>query len=501
MTMTSCPTCQKPVDSLRARNVGVRDGKVVAYCSRECAAAAESRPIQLPRRPPPAGTPHSADDLDSGPVIEIIHEPASGVVTSARDERADSKPVRGDSSGGKGSAIGSGGMDSAVASGELGGSKRARSQPSGRHLTRERKDSTESKAGWDWLDEEPADHTRSRTATGSRAGTEIGRGGKTFVLLLLGFLLLGAAAFGVYYLVLRDAPPKEREIVTPVGAGSTAAAIDAATAVDAGPPPITKETALASAIALLRTSVAESLPRVQRLAAGALGRTGDPEAITTLAQAVIQERVPAARFLLAYQLARAGDKRGIDALVAGLGSPTRGDKLDAATRLAQLGDDRAKPLLTSLLGISQHRLRAAEELWRLKDPAAEKALDQIRTDPKAGIDEKATATLALLRGGRRELAGEVRALLENDSWKAFAAYALAEIKDEAARPVLLEQVRKGVGVRVRAAYALHRLDPEPPPELMAPLVDGLASKKDQEQIMAAEAILVLAGDPQWAKYP
>ncbi|MDQ3299973.1 MAG: HEAT repeat domain-containing protein, partial [Myxococcota bacterium] len=327
MTMTTCPTCQKPVDSLRARNVGVRDGKVVAYCSSECAAAAESRPIRLPPRTPAVGTPQHADDLDSGPVIEIVHEPASGVVTSARDERTDSRPVRGDSSG-----VNSGGMDSAVASGELGGSKgakgRARSQPSGRHLTRERKDSTESKAGWDWLDEEPADQGRSRTA--SVAEREGGRSGRTFVPLLLGFLLLGAAAFGVYYLVLRDAPAKERELVKPVGSGSAAAATDAATAVDAGPPPITRETALASAITLLRKYLAESLPRVQRLAAGALGRTGDPEAITALVHAVTQEKVPAARFLLAYQLARAGDKRGIDALVAGLGSPARGDKLDAA---------------------------------------------------------------------------------------------------------------------------------------------------------------------------
>lgn len=36
--MTPCPICQKPVDPLRARAVGVRDGKVVAYCSAGCAA-------------------------------------------------------------------------------------------------------------------------------------------------------------------------------------------------------------------------------------------------------------------------------------------------------------------------------------------------------------------------------------------------------------------------------------------------------------------------------
>lgn len=123
--MTSCPTCNKPVDPIRARSVGVRDGKVVAYCSAECAAAAESRPVKSPVAPtatPVAATPTpvaakptpvaakpaplpatpspakskrggggkvkaAASDYDSGPVIEILHEPASGVVTSAPDRR------------------------------------------------------------------------------------------------------------------------------------------------------------------------------------------------------------------------------------------------------------------------------------------------------------------------------------------------------------------------------------------------------------------------------
>ena len=132
---TPCPTCGKPVDPLRAPAVGVRDGKVISYCSRECAAAAESRPIitsaapprgeptpppkrarteppvpppsrksqpkmeavkadakadaGLGRRTPGSGVPKSGAALyDSGPVIEIVHEPASGVVTSAADARS-----------------------------------------------------------------------------------------------------------------------------------------------------------------------------------------------------------------------------------------------------------------------------------------------------------------------------------------------------------------------------------------------------------------------------
>ena len=93
--MTTCPTCGKPVDPLRAPAVGVREGKVVSFCSKECAAATESKPTAAPeklqptktiKRPrteppgpppkatPPRGVPRSTIDLESGPIIEIITE-------------------------------------------------------------------------------------------------------------------------------------------------------------------------------------------------------------------------------------------------------------------------------------------------------------------------------------------------------------------------------------------------------------------------------------------
>ena len=46
--MTNCPVCGKAVDPIRAPAVGVRDGKVVSYCSREHALEAESRPVIMP---------------------------------------------------------------------------------------------------------------------------------------------------------------------------------------------------------------------------------------------------------------------------------------------------------------------------------------------------------------------------------------------------------------------------------------------------------------------
>ena len=41
--MMPCPICGKPVDPLRAPAVSVRDGKVVPYCSKECAARGRVR--------------------------------------------------------------------------------------------------------------------------------------------------------------------------------------------------------------------------------------------------------------------------------------------------------------------------------------------------------------------------------------------------------------------------------------------------------------------------
>jgi len=68
--MSACPTCGKPVDALRARNVKVRGIQVVAYCSPEClAAAGESSSTAVPTES--GGIPAQTKQVapDSGPVI------------------------------------------------------------------------------------------------------------------------------------------------------------------------------------------------------------------------------------------------------------------------------------------------------------------------------------------------------------------------------------------------------------------------------------------------
>jgi YHS domain-containing protein len=54
--MTTCPVCGKPVDPLRAPAVGVRDGKVISYCSRAHALEAETKPTVV-AKPRPATDP------------------------------------------------------------------------------------------------------------------------------------------------------------------------------------------------------------------------------------------------------------------------------------------------------------------------------------------------------------------------------------------------------------------------------------------------------------
>jgi hypothetical protein len=107
MTATAtCPVCGRAVDPLRARAVGVKDGKVVAYDSVECQQKAEGKPrvvedrdldVRVTVRTPSKGVavvvapsaPITA--ADSGPVIEIIREASQA--TEAAPPRKDPTPV------------------------------------------------------------------------------------------------------------------------------------------------------------------------------------------------------------------------------------------------------------------------------------------------------------------------------------------------------------------------------------------------------------------------
>ena len=235
--MSTCPICGKPVDPLRAPAVSVRDGKVVGYCSKECAALAESGPaklvptkvVRMPSsdervsaqlaavRPeqivtPASGVPVATEPTDSAPVIEIIREP--------------SRPV-----GGRTPATGV-----------------AAQRPRRKRPTTDSVQIAETGSIDDFITpEEP----RSR------------RGLVIAVILLV----LAAGAAAAYFLGYADkllgrnvaAPaPRDAAVVAPV-------------TIDAG---ITAEAALERAKTVLRAQLTTSTPRVQRVAASALARTG-----------------------------------------------------------------------------------------------------------------------------------------------------------------------------------------------------------------------------------
>jgi hypothetical protein len=454
----TCPTCGKPVDSLRAPAVRVTAGKVVPYCSKECAAAAESKPVQMPnaapvetkpatkaqpkKKTPPAGVPKSPDELDSGPVIQIVHEPGSGVVTSAADARKE----------------------------------RARSNP------RAEADGAIQIADTGHIDDfvsydEP---TRSRV---------------TLIVLVL-VLVVAAGGAAAYYLGAFDkylgkssvaAVPKTVEMPKP-----ELVAIDA-------PPPLTPEIALERAKTVLREQMKSNSLRVQRVAASALARTKDREAIELLAKQLGDEKTLNAKLELAYALARGDDKRGVDALLAAA-SGERESRHMAGQKLAALGNKAAVHALVGSLEYSQFRLSVAEQLARFAEPRALKVLDEVRADDKATADDKARATIALGHAGRTDVAPALRELLADGRNNLFAAGALADLHDEAARPVLVKQL--GIAaLRVQAARWLRRLDPAGHSETgqLEPLVDELDNKRDTEQVQIAEAILLLAGPASWSE--
>lgn len=444
--MMHCPVCGKSVDPLRAPAVSVRDGKVVPFCSQECRAQSETQPVKLiptkvVRLPADVRTP-----------AQGIRTPSSGIPTGIGT--IDSGPVievvRGESTPVK---I------------ESGPTKKKRADSSAVQIA-------DTGSVDDYI-----------TADEPRRGPW---------LAIAIMLALGGAAGAVYLLVLRK--PEPTKVTTPVirDAG-VVKAVDAT-------PALTPAAALDRAKAVLTAQEKSDSPRVQRVAASALARTGDKAALDLLAAAMKNETSEIAKLDIAYALARSNDKRGTDALIAALNGPKRDPKLEAGRRLALLGDKRAINVLANYLEVSQLRLGTAEQLAYLAEPNAIKVLESFINEPKAQPDEKARAQIALGHAGRSDVAPALRELLTDDRQNSFAAQALAVLHDEAARPVLVSQLNIP-SLRVKSARALRRLDPDANVSaLLPPLVAALDSNKDTEQVQLAEAILLLAGPASWSEH-
>jgi HEAT repeat protein len=443
---TMCPTCNKPVDPLRARSVGVRDGKVVAYCSTECARAAETKPTVVPKRTPATGVVAAAPfTLDSGPVIEIVREPASAATAVQKNDGDD--------------------------------------------------DGDEPKLGVDLARMHELDRRQGRASTPLPDGPS----SKAPLIIVLVLVLGGAGAYLAYRFLLshRDVSAStQRASPEPIAMPATVVSevADAAVAVS-------RDDSVTRARAVLTQNLDSDSPRVQRVSAAALARTGDARALEVLAAALATEKSDVGRLELAYALARVGDKRGVDALVAAIGSTRRDVKLEAGRMLARLGDPRAVPPLASYLDVSQLRLGAAEQLAYLAEPRAITALTQIRDDRASSTDDKARATIALGLAGKTDVTPALKELLKDQRFNTFAAAALAELHDASAKPLLLEQLAIP-SLRVQAARSLRRLEPAYDPDTQLPaLIAALASNKDTDRAQVAESILLLAGPVSWSERP
>jgi HEAT repeat protein len=297
-------------------------------------------------------------------------------------------------------------------------------------------------------------------------------------------VLLGATAFGVWWSTQSSAPaPAAVPIATPAPTPTVP------------PPPPTFAPAEANrrAVDVLRQHLTVESLRVRRVAAAALGRQADPQAIAALMELLPTEQSEIAKLDIAYGLARAGDARGLEILLAGLRSPRRDIKGDAARLLAALKDMRAESTLTSLLNLTQFRLSAAEQLARLGNKSAIALLEKIRVDDKVAEEDRLRATIALGYSGQASVTDSLRALLPDVRFNVDAAGALAVLGDASARPVLLTQLSIS-SLRVSAAVALRRLDPElDASSILYRLMPDLDSSKDTERVAAAEAILLLTG--------
>lgn len=439
--MMSCPICGKPVDPLRAPAVSVRDGKVVPFCSNECRAQSETQPVKI--------IPTKVVRLPSSAEI-APRTPSSGIPT---------------------------GEDSPLESGPVIEVVR---EPS---LKIEAAPAKKKRADSSAVQIADTGHVDDYITSDRRRGP--------WVAIAI-MLLLGGAAGAIYVLVLRKPETKRVEVPVVRDAGAVKPPADAT-------PAVTAEVALERAKAVLVANAKNNSARVQRVAASALARTGDKDALDLLASAMAKETSEIAKLDIAYALARSGDKRGTDALLAALNGQKRDPKLEAGRRLALLGDKRAINVLGNYLTVDQLRLGTAEQLAYLAEPRALKILESVIADPNAGADEKARATIALGHAGRTDVAPALHALLTDDRQNSFAAQALAVLHDEAARPVLVSQLAIP-SLRVKSARALRRLAPDANVSaLLPPLVAALESNKDTEQVQIAEAIVLLAGPAAWSE--
>lgn len=524
--MSQCATCGKPVDALRARHTRVEGARILVFCSPACmagapaaaapevvaprhsaAVAAVMPEVSIPRRS--ASGAAAGADLVSAPV-PVVARPARPSAPPPVAEPAAPVPA---ASGGSGGVVavdertmGVGpALTMPVVSVEQLGSRShpvaASPSPAASSPT-SALDATLTDVGRDPTELAP------RSITGEPLGARAAAPARRRLVWLAvgGVVLVAAIAVGAR--ACRGKPGTSAGAATgsaarPGAAAPGGSALGGATqapAVIAPIAPLDVGATKTRATDILSGHLAADGDRIRALAASALARTQEPRALELLGKLLDTEATPSVRIAIAYALARGGDARGKARLLADAKSDQREVRVDAGRRLVMLSDETGRTVMTRYLDVADRRLSAAEALATMGDQGAITILQGIRADAKAEPDAVRRATIALGRAGQADVAPALRELLTDFHFRNAAAVALAALGDQAARPVLAEQLRIE-GLCVEAALALRRLDSTlDPAPLLPALVDLMNADKDTTQIAGAEATLILAGPAAIAEF-
>ena len=530
----NCPVCQKPVDALRARFVRIVVGQVTAYCSEACknqdagafgdvlatgrsgvrsvvatavsavpAAAAGPAKIAVVASAPEQGGEKAAMEAAqsaTNTAVAAPPEPTTSVPTATSKSSADAVVVAAAPTAGKAATAKTVAPKKSVSSADIAATRNAAAVKAEGEAVR---DAAKALGAAPVTGSVPALAVSAPIAnsdpTGSVAERVGAHAGNRTLWMIGGFVIVGVLGGLAYVKNSGSAKP-----TTPVSPTPTAV-VDAAVSADAA---VTASAAdvKVRALQVLNELMDSKVPRVQRVAAAALARTGDRKAITTLHTLIASEQSALAKLEMSYAIARGGDKSGRLLLQQALTSTGRDQKGDAATLLVQLHDGAetaAVATLTGFLDISQHRLSAAETLAPLRTPAAIKVLDEMAISTTIPADQRSRAIIALAHAGRRDVIPQLTKLLTDPLYNAEAAIALAALGEVSAAPVLREQLRL-TSLQVSAARSLRKLaviaPSALPSDVIVALFDALQGDKDTVRAGAAEVVLLLTGDAVWTEF-
>jgi len=457
----SCPACGKQLDPMHAPVARIRGGKVVSFCSQDCAAAAPGEHIERrPRAAIPALPRQGPDALAAALAPISTAEPVRRAEPLPRAAARSTPPPPPEPSAAPARAV---------------------------------RRSNRMDASREYLDVESDDEAPRQAPSRGRGlilaicALVLAAGVALLVSEVMPLAGVGDSELGEAESPVREAPgaaARRAPITGPARAGGPQVP-------SAAGAPATGDGAsrVAAAQAELRSLMESTSPRVRRLAAQALARSKDPAAVELLRRLSREEPSQLGRIQIAYALARAGDAAARAALRSQLGSERRDVRVDAARCLVQLGDDSGRKTLRAMLSVDQHRVGAAGLLARLGDDDGFKALRSEAAAKRATPEARMRVQVALGRAGDESVKNALHKILSDRRYNVGAADALAALGDEAAAPALTAQLRLSA-MRVQAALWLRRLKKDVDQE---PLVLALENGDEMSRVSAAEALLILSG--------